>query len=304
MGATVPDQVEFHVAPAPVQLVRAFLLAIRHGVAALHDGHISREQRIADTLQHAEAALNSELHKVIKKDAAHAALLVAVFVAKVAVAPGLEARVQVCAKRRERVVAGLVEVDCVRIEAVVRRQVHTAAKPGDQRALRRLRGDHAHIHVHRRRIGVARVEHQGDAQCLKRRANQFRAVLRGRWRQLRAAHMRKTATSTLEYRPAFQNLGDAVALQFFALAFRPRVHHKGAAVFVGDGGCQSGLQPQKVSADGINKGAHSGLRQRAVELPRSLRRALRSRTAAMKSHSGANSEWRTAAWRWTKINSC
>ena len=256
MGATVPDQVEFHVAPAPVELVRAFLLAIRHGVAALHDGHIGREQGVTDALQHAEAALNSELHKIIKKDAAHAPLLVAVFVAKVAVAPGLETRVQVCAKRRERVVAGLVEVDRIRVEPVVGRQVHTAAKPGDQRALRRLGGDHAHIHVHRRRIGVARVEHQGHTQCLKRRANQLRAVLRGRWRQLRAAHMRKTATRTLEYRAAFQNLGDAVALQFFALAFGPGVHHKGAAVFVCNGGCQSGLQPHKVAAHGIDEGSH------------------------------------------------
>jgi hypothetical protein len=99
------------------------------------------------------------------------------------------------------------------------------------------------------------------------------------------------------YATAFQNLGDAVALQFFALAFGPGVHHKGAAVFVGNGGCQAGLQPEKVCADGINKGAHSGLRQRAVELPCSLRRAVRTRTATMKSYVPANSEWQTAAWR-------
>ena len=103
-------------------------------------------------------------------------------------------------------------MDRIRIEPVVRRQVHTATKPGDQRALRRLGGDHAHVHVHGGRVGVARVEHQGDTQRLKGRANQFGAVLCGRWRELRAAHMRKTATRTLEYRSAFQNLGDAVAL--------------------------------------------------------------------------------------------
>jgi len=147
-------------------------------------------------------------------------------------------------------------MDRIRIEPVVRRQVHAATKPGDQRALRRLRGNHAHIHVHRGRMGVARVEHQGDTQCLKGSTYQFRAVLCSRWRQLRAAYMRKTATCTLENRAAFQNLGDAVALQFFALAFGPCVHHKRTAVFVSNGGGQAGLQPHKVAAHGIDEGSH------------------------------------------------
>ena len=54
---------------------------------------------------------------------------------------------------------------------------HTGSRAGGQR------GQHAHVHVHRRHVRVARMEHQRDAHRLERRAGQLGPVLRGRGRQ-------------------------------------------------------------------------------------------------------------------------
>jgi hypothetical protein len=53
---------------------------------------------------------------------------------------------------------------------------------------------------------------------LKRCANQLGAMLRGRWWQLGAPHVRKAAARALKYRPVLQDLGDTVARKF-PLAF-------------------------------------------------------------------------------------
>ncbi len=69
--------------------------------------------------------------KVVEEDAADAAHLVAMLEEEVAVAPGLELRMQRVAERRERVATGAMEVDRVVVVAVRRRQVHAAAEPPD-----------------------------------------------------------------------------------------------------------------------------------------------------------------------------
>ena len=64
----------------------------------------------------------------------------------------------------------------------------------DRLAARRQRGEHAHVHVHRRHVGVARMEHQRDAHRLERRAGELGPVLRRRGRQ-RAARARARSRS-------------------------------------------------------------------------------------------------------------
>ena len=146
------------------------------------------------------------------------------------------------------------------VKAVIRRQVHAATKPGHGRPALGLGRDHAHVHVHRRHIGVARVEHQGYAHGLKGRTRQLRAVLGGRGWQLRPCHMRKAAASAFKNRPAFQNLGDAIALEFFARVFLPGIGQERGAVEVGQGPGDAGLQAHQIVFDvtEFKRGAHGG----------------------------------------------
>jgi len=77
--------------------------------------------------------------------------------------------------------------------------------------------------VHGGHIGIARVKNQRHAHGLERRTGQLGPVLRGRRRQLRAAHMRETTACALEHAAAFDDAGDAVALQRLARRLVPRV---------------------------------------------------------------------------------
>ena len=92
-------------------------------------------------------------------------------------------------KGQQRVVAHLMKMLGVFFKAVIRREVHTAAKPSHGFAVGGRSCNHAHIHVHGRHIGVAGVKHQGHAHGFKRCASQLGAMLRGRGRQLGATHM-------------------------------------------------------------------------------------------------------------------
>jgi hypothetical protein len=62
--------------------------------------------------------------------------------------------------------------------------------------------------------------------------------------------MRKTATGPLKNGPTFQNLGDAIALEFFARVFLPGVGQKRGAVQVGQSPGDAGLQAHQVIFDG------------------------------------------------------
>ena len=165
----------------------------------------------------------TQLGKVVEEDSAHTALLIAVLEVKIFVAPLLETRVLVLAKRRQGITATAVEVHGIFFKAVVRRQVHAAAKPAHGLLAGMPGRNHAHVHVHRGHIGIARVEHQRNTHGLERRAGQFGPVLRGRRRQLRAAHMREAAASALEHAAAFDDAGNAVALQQLTRRLAPGV---------------------------------------------------------------------------------
>ena len=110
---------------------------------------------------------------------------------EVLVAPALEARVKVVAMGRERVAAHAVEVARVFFETVVRREVHAAAEPEHRRLAGFRRDEQAHVHVHGRAVGVARVQHERHARRLEPASCQLRA---------RSAEVTTTATAPLETR--------------------------------------------------------------------------------------------------------
>ena len=148
----------------------------------------------ADTAHQRECAVKVGLVQVIEKNAADAAWFIAMLEKEVLVAPLLVvliARMAAFAPGGQRIAAGLVEMLAVFVKAVVGREVHATAKPEHRRGIVGcgMRDKAAHIHMHRRRIGIARMQHQRYAHGLERAPGQLRALRAGRRRQLGAAYM-------------------------------------------------------------------------------------------------------------------
>ena len=79
---------------------------------------------------------------------------------EIVVAPALVLRIELGAEWEERVAADAVKMDRVFGEAVIGRQVHAAAEPPDCRTALFTRDKKAQVHVHGRRVGIARMQHQ------------------------------------------------------------------------------------------------------------------------------------------------
>ena len=180
MRAAVPHQVELNIAPAPIELEFALFFTVNHVHAATRNRHVGGKKSVGHALHHGKAALRTQFLKIIKKYATNAALLLAVFQKKVVITPSFETWVLVFSERGQRVVTSLMKVHRIFLKSVIRRQVHSTAKPAHRcAAIKRGGDDHADIHVHRRHIRVARVKHQRHTQRLEGCARQLGPVLRG-----------------------------------------------------------------------------------------------------------------------------
>src|SRR5690606_18951083 len=118
-GAAVEHQVELHVAAAPVGLELALALAEGRRLAALHDRQVGLQIGIAHRAQEGEAGVEVPLVEVVEEQPADATRLVAMLEVEVAVAPFLEARVDVGAERRAGLAGDLVPVHAVFLVGVV-----------------------------------------------------------------------------------------------------------------------------------------------------------------------------------------
>ena len=163
---------------------------------------------------------------------------------EVLVAPELEARVVVEAERVERFLALAVEVARVLLEAVVRREVHAAAKPPDVRGRKE-----PHVEVHRGAIGIERVQHQRDAHRLPGLPCKLGTRGGRRRRQLASFDMREVHPAALEDIPVLDHLRDAAAA-FVALPF---VGFEGLAVEALQGSDDLFLQLDEMIVDGLGK---------------------------------------------------
>ncbi len=130
----------------------------------------------------------------------------------------LNLRVQRGIERRQRIPADLVEVLRVFLEAVIGRQVHAAAEPEHRVGAVLHRDEHAHVHVHRGGIGVARMEHQRHAHRLPAPAGQLGAVRGGGGRHAVALHMRERDAAALQHVALLEDAADAFALADSAAA--------------------------------------------------------------------------------------
>ena len=170
--------------------------------------------------------LEAAIAQVVEENAADAARLVAMPEKEIVVAPALEARVVIGAERRKRIATAAVKVHRVLLEAVVRRQVHAAAEPPDGRDAFAGRGEQAHVHVHRRHIRIARMQHQRHAHHFEAAASQLRPSGARRRRKAIAADVREIDAG------AFEHVAILEYAAFAAAAFwaRPRVAPKSGAV--------------------------------------------------------------------------
>jgi hypothetical protein len=250
--AAIPHQVELDIAPAPVGLEVAFALAEGHAATPLDDRQIGAEEGIPHRAHQREAVVESTVGEVVEEHAADAARLGAVLEMEVLVAPPLEARIERRAERRQRVTVHAMEGDRILLEAVVRRQVHTAAEPAHRVAPGGHRSEHPHVHVHRRHIGVARMQHERDTERLERRPGQLGPMLRRRRRHRRAAHVTEIAAAALEQGTLLDEPRDAVALEPVARRTRPCVAQERLAVCRLQGIDDARLQAQQIGADRLD----------------------------------------------------
>ena len=173
--------------------------------------------------------------------------------AEVIVTPGFETWVFVGTEGGQCVAAHGVKVLRIFFKAIVGREVHATAKPADRFTTAHGRGgNHAHVHVHRGHIRVARVKHQRHTHGLERCTRQFRAVLCGRRRQLWPADVRKPTACPLEHRPTFQDACDAAALQPLTCWLGPSVFQKCRAIDLGNGRGDACLQTGEVGANRLS----------------------------------------------------
>src|SRR5258705_7571489 len=93
-------------------------------------------------------------------------------------------------------------MEMVRIvrKAVVGREIHAAAEPPGVAGT-----EEAHVHVHRRAVGIARMEHERKPHRVVGTASELRARGAGRWRQCRTLHAGHVYAGSLEETAFFQH---------------------------------------------------------------------------------------------------
>ena len=151
------------------------------------------------------------------------------------------------------------EMPRVLLEAVVGRQVHAAAEPPD--GVAPGRDEEAHVHVHRRAVGIARMQHQRHAHRLAGAAGELRARGGGRGGRLAPCTCEKLTPPRSNSLPSSITRRDAAA----ALGARPRRRAERPAVEVLQRRDDARLQAGEVVVDATVRRVSTGL-QRALPL--------------------------------------
>src|SRR5258705_8472143 len=177
--------------------------------------------------------LEARVGEVVEEQAADAGWLAAVPQKKVFVAPALVTRVVIGAEGRERIAASRVEMPRVFGEAVIRREIHAAAKPPGVPG-----AEEAHVHVHGRAIGIARMQHERKSHRVVGAAGKLRASGASRGRQRGSLHARDADAGALEKVAFFEDARRAAA----AFGALPAIRAKALAVFAFQRGDDARLQ--------------------------------------------------------------
>src|SRR5207244_4442291 len=110
-----------------------------------------------------EAALESAVRDVVKKNPADAPRLAAMLQEKIVVAPAFVLRIEIVTKRRQRVTAYAMEMHGILGVSVIGRQIHAAAEPPHGirvgNGLPRSRSETSRVEMDGRRVRIAWMEH-------------------------------------------------------------------------------------------------------------------------------------------------
>ncbi len=133
----------------------------------------------------------------------------------------------------------------VLLEPVVRGQVHAAPEPPDRVALRLGRNQEPHVHVNRRDIGIARMQHQRHAGGFEGAAGQLGARGARGGRQPLPVHPGEIHAAPLEHVPVL----DDAALAASAFAPLPVIAAEAASFDTLQLRDKAVLQIKKISVD-------------------------------------------------------
>ena len=123
--------------------------------------------------------IDNELPTIIKKNTPNPTSFAAMFEKKIVVTRSFEARIKVWPKRLKGPKADMMKMADVFFEAIIRSEIHAAAKPNHGFACCIDNCEHTHVHVNSGYIGVTRVKNERHTQGLERSACQFRTMLGG-----------------------------------------------------------------------------------------------------------------------------
>ena len=269
MGASVPDQVEFHVTAASVELEVALALAPRQLAPAGYDRPIGREVGVTHGSEERERLGETELVEIVEEQSADAARFLPVLQIKVLVAGAFETRIVFGAERRDGGACGFMPVHRVGLKAIVGRQVEAAPEPPHGIGGVGARDKEADVRMAGRQVRVARVDHQRHPDGLPCFADELRAVGGGGSRQPGAVHMGECDAGLFEEFPLRQDARPPAPAEsgLIAVGPLPVVRAKSRApVLGGKGGANRVLQRVKVGADRaeIGSGKHGGWRRKRI----------------------------------------
>ena len=130
------------------------------------------------------------------------------FQEKILVTPGLVARVEVITKRIARRFGGLVPVNDIFFERIVRRQVEPATEPPDRITVIPGR-EKAKIRVRCWDVGIQWMDNERHTDSLETTAREIRPAFGRGGRQFVTEHMRKPHAGLFEYRAVTEDTSSA-----------------------------------------------------------------------------------------------
>ena len=125
----VVDQIEFHIPAAPVELKLAFPVSVSLILAALDNGHISRQEMVADAFDQTKGLLEAGLIHVVEKKPADSSRFIPVRQEKISIAPLLIFLVCTRAERQARLAGRPMPMHDILVVRIVRGEVESAAEP-------------------------------------------------------------------------------------------------------------------------------------------------------------------------------
>jgi hypothetical protein len=229
----------------------------RRAAPARDEWTVRGQEGVPDRAQEREARLEAQGVEVIEEQSSDASGLLPVLEQEILVALPLEAGIEIVPEGLDRRAGGLVPVDRVLLETVVRSQVKPAPEPpnGRRSVLRLAGGEEAHVGMAGRDVGIAGVEDERDPDRRPGSSRQLGAVLGGGGREAQSVDAREGHACFFEESSVREHAGTSSS----ALRAGPRILDKaGRTVVCRERRADAVLQRGQVLFNGGQGGGHDG----------------------------------------------